>query len=149
MRITTRHILAALAVACLLAACAGESTSTQTTSAPLGSSSTTPTPTPTASPTPAGVSLRDTCPEVEQAMKKVDPLLDGPGAVESASHEVANLAAAGDTETKNALDGLAQALAENADASPGQEAVDAARSYLDALDNLATRCAAVGSTALQ
>ena len=63
--------------------------------------------------------------------------------------EVDKIAASGDVETMNALESVQEAadlLA--ADAGP-EAAFEAEGKMLDALDNLADRCKAVGSSALQ
>jgi hypothetical protein len=57
---------------------------------------------------------------------------------------------AGDTETRNALDLLIPAVEELTDDPPnGQPKLDADQALIGALDAVADRCAAVGSSALQ
>jgi len=93
-------------------------------------------------------SLRESCPEVEAGLPKgVWP----PAAkYKKYAQELARIAETGDQETKNALAGLQEAVDMlAADPASGQPSVDALGALLDSLDNLATRCKSVGSSALQ
>lgn len=94
------------------------------------------------------VSLADTCPEVEAALP--NGFLPPASKWETYAGELDELAAAGDTETQNALAGLQDAVDTLADDPPaGNQFLDADQALLSALDNLADRCKAVGSSALQ
>jgi hypothetical protein len=129
-----RGVAAAL-LATLLAACgSGEPTSGDS---PASSPSVTTT----------ANSLKDTCPQVEAALPT--GLVPPSSKFEAARVEIQGLSDSGDVETQNALDGLVKALAAMRDASPGGEYVDASQKLLAALDDLAIRCKAVGSSALQ
>jgi len=94
------------------------------------------------------VSLRESCPEVEARLPK--------GVVPPAARwqkyagALTGIAEAGDRETKNALAGLQEAVDMlAAEPAAGSDYLDAERALIDSLDNLAGRCAAVGSSALQ
>lgn len=94
------------------------------------------------------MSLRDTCPEVEVVIRDLGSFPEAAPA-DAARARVAQLSDAGDTETQNALAGLVDALSAMAVAQPGDQYVDADRALISSLDNLADRCKAVGSSALQ
>lgn len=101
---------------------------------------------PPAPPSPPAVAdLKTTCPEVEAALPDYseDPAYD------VVAEEVFRLSAAGDTETQNALQPVIEALRGLATAERGLPYIEADQAYLSSLDGLATRCAAVGSSALQ
>lgn len=104
--------------------------------------------TPAASATAAAVSLRESCPLVEASL----PADVAPPAAQwlSYSQKLDTIAAAGDVETQNALSALQDAVDTLAgDPADGLPRLDARAALRDALDNLATRCKAVGSSALQ
>lgn len=94
---------------------------------------------------PAVVDLKTTCPEVEAALPDYseDPAYD------AVADEIEGLSAAGDVETQNALGPVIDALRQLATAERGLPYIEADQAYLSSLDGLATRCAAVGSSALQ
>lgn len=109
-----------------------------------------------------GVSLRESCAEIEAAM----PPPPGPGPRdapsaaqwEQFSSDLTVIAEAGDTETKNAIEALQEAVEEKVRVtawtppySPSEalDKIDAELARLDALDDLRLRCKAVGSSALQ
>jgi hypothetical protein len=130
--------VAGLALILLTSACGGsESASDRPTLTPSSSG-----------PTAPAISLRQSCPQIEAALPT--------GVVTPASEwqqfglRLSEIADAGDLETKNALMGLQSAVDILAsDPANGQPALDAEQSLLAALDNLAIRCKAVGSSALQ
>lgn len=130
----SRNVLVSVMLVGLLAACgSGEPTSGDS---PASSPSVTTT----------ANSLKDTCPQVEAALPGI---MASSSKIEAARVEIQGLSDSGDVETQNALDGLVQALAAMRDATPGGEYVDASQKLLAALDDLAIRCKAVGSAALQ
>ena len=73
-------------------------------------------------------------------------MMDGYDKVQQGTTDLVRLFEAGDLETQNALDGFAKAFAKVYN-SDDQFAAEGA--YIDAIDALANRCAAVGSSALQ
>jgi hypothetical protein len=124
-------------IVALLASCAGDGSGGDE-SAPQAS----------ASPTTA-TTLAETCPEVEAKMPKEQIFAE---AADWATYADAlqRMRIAGDTETKNALDLLIPAVEDLADDPPdGQAKLAADRALIGALNTLADRCAAVGSSALQ
>jgi hypothetical protein len=96
----------------------------------------------------AAVGLRETCPEVEAAIRNVD-IISPPAKIATAHARVEELAKAGDLETKNALRGVVDVIDEMQTAAQGQESVDAFDAWTAAVTNLADWCEAVGSSALQ
>jgi hypothetical protein len=96
----------------------------------------------------SGVGLRETCPRVEAAIRNVD-IISPPVKMATAHGRVQALADAGDLETKNALRGVVEVIEEMQTAAQGQESVDAFSAWTAAVSNLADRCRAVGSSALQ
>lgn len=89
--------------------------------------------------------LVEVCPEVEAAVIAADSD-DGDDAALLAT--VTALSEDGDLETQNALRNLVEAVQAMVDAE-GADVIDAQGGYIDALDGLADRCEAVGSSALQ
>lgn len=94
---------------------------------------------------PAVADLKSTCPEVEAALPKYDE----PEEFVTAATQVESLSAEGNTETKNALAPVISAMRGLAVTQEINDLLDARAAYRSALDGLATRCAAVGSSALQ
>lgn len=96
----------------------------------------------------AAVGLRETCPEVEAAIRNVDII--SPTARMAAAHaRVEELSQAGDLETKNALRGVVDGIDEMQTAAQGQASVDAFDAWTAAVTNLADRCESFGSSPLQ
>jgi hypothetical protein len=95
--------------------------------------------------------LRETCPKVEKALSGLTGKSSPPTApkLAAALAEVKLLNGAGDAETRKALGALLEALPGYRDEDPAWVANDGRRAVLDSLANLATRCQAVGSSALQ
>lgn len=102
-----------------------------------------PSPTPTAAPER---SLKDTCPLIEQATP--NGAYPGEGRLAVYVSDLDELAAQGDVETDNALKILRAAVQDMRGAS-GSAFFDAHSGWLHALDVVADRCKAVGSSALQ
>jgi hypothetical protein len=67
----------------------------------------------------------------------------------AARTKIQELSRSGDLETQNALLSLETSLQKLEHARPGREFLDGHEAFLGALDNLARRCKAVGSSALQ
>jgi hypothetical protein len=140
-----RSVQAGVALLALAAGCGG---SVEGAADPTPQArSTSADPTPATSPPPA-VSLRESCPQVEAALPG--------GAVPPAakwrefSAKLDRIAAAGDLETKNAVQNLQQAADALAAGPPAGDAyLDASEDFLDAVSDLAGRCRDVGSSALQ
>jgi hypothetical protein len=102
---------------------------------------------PKAAPSPK-TSLLDSCPQVEASLPK--GLLPSAAKWQTFATELSGIAKAGDVDTENALEGLRAAVDTLAsDPASGQPYLDADQALLEALDNLATRCKTVGSSALQ
>ena len=98
--------------------------------------------------TVAQVSLHDSCPEIEAGLPK--GLIPAASEWQTFADDLKGISTAGDVETKNAVDSLQEAVAVlAADPEGGMPLLDARQALRDALDNLATRCEAVGSSALQ
>lgn len=98
--------------------------------------------------TSAAVTLHDSCPQVEAALP--EGMLPSAAKWETFATELNDLASNGDTETQNALASLQDAVNDlAADPPAGPKYLDAHGALLTALDNLAARCKAVGSSALQ
>jgi hypothetical protein len=95
--------------------------------------------------------LRETCPKVEKALSGLTGKSSPPTAPQLAAAlaQVKLLNGAGDTETRKALIALLEALPAYRDEDQTWVANDGRRAVLDSLANLATRCQAVGSSALQ
>jgi hypothetical protein len=95
----------------------------------------------------AATSLQETCPKVRASL----PRTMRPFAIwQRFGDRLDRLMVSGDAETKNALKPLRNAVdVLGAGPAPGQGAVDAEHKFIRALDHLAQRCAAAGSTALQ
>jgi|GEM_PF-4921348 len=95
--------------------------------------------------------LRETCPKVERALSDLTGKSSPPTApkLDAALAQLKLLNEAGDTETRNALGALLEALPGFRDEDPAGVANDARRLFLDSLADLADRCEAVGSSALQ
>lgn len=91
--------------------------------------------------------LKDTCPLVERAL----PTSMAPprAKLAEAADEIGDLAASGDVETQNALEPLEDSTRDLSEAEPGIEYSDAFSAQTAALQSVADRCAAVGSSALQ
>jgi hypothetical protein len=102
-------------------------------------------------PTQPSATLLETCSQVETALKGLSARSTPPTAAEldAALAQVKLLSAAGDTETRNALSALLKALPGYRDEDPAGVSGDARRAFLTSLNNLAGRCEAVGSSALQ
>lgn len=125
------------ATALLLAGCGGD-----------GGSAAAPTPEASegTSATPQPVTLAETCPKVEAELPD-----------ESASltdwrnywNELGAMSDEGDAETQNAIDVLRPAVDDMATAVSSRKVLDARSSLNSALNTMADRCAAVGSSALQ
>lgn len=96
----------------------------------------------------ASATLKDTCPQLEAAISGID-IVSPPGKITAAQGAVQELSDRGDTETQNALTNVVVALGQLRTAEQGQGSLDARNSMRAALDNLADRCAAVGSSAMQ
>lgn len=100
------------------------------------------------SPAAGGVSLAESCPLVEAAIPPGVAAAPAEWAVMAGRLD--EVAAAGDAQTQSAVADLQAAVdAMAADPGQGPPYVAAFSALLDALDVLAKRCAAVGSTALQ
>ena len=98
--------------------------------------------------TPAATSsLRQTCPKVGASL----PSAMRPFSVwQQFADRLDHLAVAGDAQTKSALEPFQSAVAElAAQPAAGQKALAAGQRFIQELDHLTQRCAAVGSTALQ
>jgi hypothetical protein len=103
------------------------------------------------SPIPRSATLRETCSKVARAVSGLTGKNSPPTAPELdvALAQVKLLNRAGDTETRNALSALLVALPVFRDEDPAGVVNDGRVAYLDSLANLATRCEAVGSSALR
>ena len=137
---TVRAIVGGLAFILLTSACGGSNEPAQS-SKPSPDAS-------TSAPETRKVSLHDSCPQVEAALPSgvVPPASRWQGFAD----KLTGISEAGDLETENALTGLQEAAGMlAADPANGQPYLDARQALLEALDNLATRCEAVGSSALQ
>lgn len=105
-------------------------------------------PSSTASSQEPATSLRESCANVEAALP--GGLVPPARRWRQYATELDAIAETGDTETKNALEGLQRAVDElAADPAAGLPLLDAREALHGALDNLAGRCKAVGSSALQ
>ncbi|MDR7253978.1 hypothetical protein J2X46_002968 [Nocardioides sp. BE266] len=118
-------------------------------------SSGTPSAAPTETPEPAA-SLRDVCPEIEAPLLADDePLIPKYDTLDAMSSAALDGLINGDTETKNAVEPFIDSLAPVKDhvRTGGMTGTmsdsEAARTLIDALDQLAARCRAAGSSALQ
>jgi hypothetical protein len=97
-------------------------------------------------PTSEPATLRETCPQVEAALPS-DSYARGPRWAQYLA-ELTMLYSAGDLETQNALDVLIPAIQDLA-LSDSSTYLDAHIEMLHALDTMAERCKAAGSSALQ
>lgn len=131
----TRRTIAALAVLATLATCAGCSGSDSSADAHPGARD-------------RGMSLKETCPQVEAAVRGVD-IISSPDRLQTAHDKVQALAEAGDLETRNALRPVVSTIAKMHDAQPGQQAADAFDAWTTTLGDISKRCGAVGSSAFQ
>lgn len=95
--------------------------------------------------------LLETCPKVEKALSGLTGKNSPPTAPKlgAALAQVKLLNGAGDAETRKALSALLEALPAYRDEDQTWVANDGRRAVLDSLANLADRCMAVGSSALQ
>ena len=94
------------------------------------------------------VSLRESCPQVEAGLPH--SAMSPAARWQKYANALTGIAEAGDQETKNALAGLQEAVDMlAADPAAGSDYLDAQQALIDSLDNLAGRCKAVGSSALQ
>jgi NADH-quinone oxidoreductase subunit C len=95
--------------------------------------------------------LLETCPKVEKALSGLTGKSSPPTAskLAAAMAQVKLLNEAGDAGTRKALSALLAALPGFQDEDPAWVANEGRRAVLDALAALATRCQAVGSSALQ
>jgi hypothetical protein len=102
-------------------------------------------------PTQPSATLRETCPKVEKAISGLSGKSSPPTApkLDAALAQLKLLSRAGDTETRNALSALLEALPGFRDENPTWVTNDARVVYLDSLTNLADRCEAAGSSALR
>lgn len=115
-----------------------------------GDSKATPKDTASSTPTtsaPSATSLRESCAEVEAGLP--EGMLPPAPRWQQYATELDAIAEAGDTETQNAVENLQDAVDELAADPTGMPFLDAREAMRDALDNLALRCKAVGSSALQ
>jgi hypothetical protein len=96
---------------------------------------------------PPATALRETCPMVNAGL----PSTMQPFAIwRHFGDRLDQLAAAGNTETKNALEPVQNAVdVLAAGPAAGQEALEAEQKFILELDHLANLCAAAGSNALQ
>jgi hypothetical protein len=135
-----RQLLALAVAISALAGCGGNGESARVADQPAPSAA-------TPSPTPDPQSLRATCPDIEAAL----PRSPYPRAGASANFltRLEELRSAGDTETRNAIDVLIPLVEDLAADPSGSEYLEAHSALLEALDTLADRCKAVGSSALQ
>lgn len=102
-------------------------------------------PEPSAGPSAEVRSLAETCPLVEQATPT--GLAPSDAKIRDYQAELDRLATEGDAETANALRFMQDAVAHTLDAAQGSESAEAFSEWTDALDLLAERCEAVGSSA--
>ena len=108
-----------------------------------------PEPTVTSSSAAPQLSLRESCPQIEAGLPE-DTILSEPAEWRAYAEQLAQIAAQGDVETQNAVDLLQTEVGTLAmDPERGMETIDASIALLDALDTVAKRCKAVGSSALQ
>jgi hypothetical protein len=96
---------------------------------------------------PPATSLRETCPKVSASLPStMQPFARW----QRFGDRLDQLVAAGNTETKNALEPVQNAVdVLAAGPAAGQEAVDAEQKFILELDHLAKVCASAGSNALQ
>jgi hypothetical protein len=98
--------------------------------------------------TATAATLKETCPEVEAAIRGVD-IISAPAQIAAAEEKVQALSDDGDTETQNGLAPVLEVLEQMRTAKQGQEANAAFGAWTDAVAGLADRCATVGSSAFQ
>jgi hypothetical protein len=115
----------------------------------------TPSTPPAETPSPVA-SLRDTCPAIEASLlADYEPLIPTYDTLEAMSDAALDGLLSGDTETKNAAVPFIDSLAPVKDhvrtggMTGTMTDAEAARTLLEALDQLAVRCKAAGSSALQ
>ena len=92
-------------------------------------------------------SLHDTCPLLEQAMPT--GLMPSTPRLATFSARLDELADQGDVETQNAVAVMQSAVDDLREAGPGSEYASAFAGMTDAIETIADRCAAVGSSAFQ
>ncbi|MDT0188071.1 hypothetical protein Q9S36_48575 [Microbacterium sp. ARD31] len=146
--------LAGLSIALVVSGCGGEDRASRGPSADATSNETS-SESNTETPAPA-VSLRDVCPEIEAPLLADDePLIPTYDTLEEMSSAALDGLVNGDTETKNAVEPFIDSLAPIKDhvrtggMTGNMTDSEAARILIDALDQLARRCKAAGSSALQ
>ena len=98
------------------------------------------------------LTLKQACPLIEKVIQDADDgeMFTSPTKAQTILDAMAKLAKRSDTEARNAIDVLVEAERVLAnDPKPGQDSIDAMSRETSAFETLATRCAAVGSSAFQ